>query len=517
MAISKKNVISGAISLSLLMNTSGCSTIKEHATLISSCAWGTLIGTVGGAIAGKGDPTYMMIGAGVGLITGCGAGYYLENREKQLAKQAAEVGFQSNFERIEANDEHGVRFSSDANDDVIASQISISTERPMFASGKDRVTNRKDLAKLDQFLSGYIQTLDGTSKVFVVGHTDSSGSAKFNQQLSEKRALFIAKRMKNLGLDKNRIFLEGVGENQPIASNANEIGKAQNRRFEIIDVFSDSIASKAMSLKNVMMVSEVKKQRLSNVMTDEALDKMAIMKLTKQSAQKKEELKAHLLTSNLPEKSDKTTLPTNPILDRNPLQLSGKPFDQVVSSHLLSDKLGVYHDDSWSFISKAQASTFTTIESCATSEPKAKSNVYPLGDTTKLQSTSEYLPTLFGTKWYGSVEASGSLSKTMVILGPIFVDKDTYEADGSPELVIIPNWKKANKEGKSYRYDLDVETYRGNNTVLYRAYPKNKNALVDCADFIFSSKGSKHTELAEVIYTSRKTKFSSSLDIQTIL
>lgn len=79
-----------------------------------------------------------------------------------------------------------------------------------------------------------------TAMVVVVGHADSRGAAKYNQTLSEKRALVVAQALsKSLNLDMSRIAVEGRGESDPVASNATEEGRAQNRRVEIISPAMD--------------------------------------------------------------------------------------------------------------------------------------------------------------------------------------------------------------------------------------------------------------------------------------
>ncbi|HJV07538.1 OmpA family protein [Paludibacterium denitrificans] len=70
--------------------------------------------------------------------------------------------------------------------------------------------------------------------VVIEGHTDNTGSAELNQDLSELRALSVMKELVNRGVAKNRIKAVGYGMNRPIASNATASGRQQNRRTEII-------------------------------------------------------------------------------------------------------------------------------------------------------------------------------------------------------------------------------------------------------------------------------------------
>ncbi len=68
--------------------------------------------------------------------------------------------------------------------------------------------------------------------VEIVGHTDSSGDAGTNQLLSEDRAVAVVDRLVSLGVDEARLSARGAGENEPIADNETDEGKAANRRIE---------------------------------------------------------------------------------------------------------------------------------------------------------------------------------------------------------------------------------------------------------------------------------------------
>jgi len=71
-------------------------------------------------------------------------------------------------------------------------------------------------------------------RVTVEGHTDSVGSAAYNQKLSERRAQAVKRYLVRQGIDPSRITTEGYGKSRPIASNETEEGRAQNRRADII-------------------------------------------------------------------------------------------------------------------------------------------------------------------------------------------------------------------------------------------------------------------------------------------
>ena len=90
-------------------------------------------------------------------------------------------------------------------------------------------------------LSNY-QLLDNTlnqlreypqSQVMVIGHTDSTGSRKYNQWMSERRAKSVANYFSSNGIDARRINTLGKGEDNPIANNNTLSGRAMNRRVEM--------------------------------------------------------------------------------------------------------------------------------------------------------------------------------------------------------------------------------------------------------------------------------------------
>ncbi len=69
--------------------------------------------------------------------------------------------------------------------------------------------------------------------VIAVGHTDSIGAADYNQRLSVRRAEAVKSHLVSQGIEANRIYTEGKGESQPVASNQTRDGRAKNRRVEI--------------------------------------------------------------------------------------------------------------------------------------------------------------------------------------------------------------------------------------------------------------------------------------------
>ncbi len=100
----------------------------------------------------------------------------------------------------------------------------------LFDTGKSSIKSQSAavLGDIIKILKEY-----PTSKFTVEGHTDSVGSEKLNQRLSDARANSVKEYLVEHGIDPFRLSALGLGESKPIASNATAKGRAENRRVEI--------------------------------------------------------------------------------------------------------------------------------------------------------------------------------------------------------------------------------------------------------------------------------------------
>lgn len=81
---------------------------------------------------------------------------------------------------------------------------------------------------------GDVMTQNPNRTVLVEGFTDSTGSADYNQNLSQERATAVANALTQMGVARDRISMRGYGKAYPVASNDNAAGRQQNRRVEIV-------------------------------------------------------------------------------------------------------------------------------------------------------------------------------------------------------------------------------------------------------------------------------------------
>lgn len=84
-------------------------------------------------------------------------------------------------------------------------------------------------------LTDLVSKLQGTDieVILATGHTDSIGSDAYNQKLSIRRAQAVKAFLVSKGMKADRIFTDGKGEKQPVASNQTREGRAKNRRVEV--------------------------------------------------------------------------------------------------------------------------------------------------------------------------------------------------------------------------------------------------------------------------------------------
>ena len=89
--------------------------------------------------------------------------------------------------------------------------------------------SERKIAKVAQFMNEYPE-----KSVVIEGHTDSTGDDMYNQNLSARRADAVKLALVMKGVEAERILTRGLGENVPVASNGDSVGRQQNRRVEII-------------------------------------------------------------------------------------------------------------------------------------------------------------------------------------------------------------------------------------------------------------------------------------------
>lgn len=207
----RKLIITGIV---IVLSTTLFSCVSMQTKQQKGTVAGAGVGAVVGALLGQvigGDTEATLIGAGLGValggIAGNQVGKYMDQQEQELrnaiaASEAASIRREQDILRV--------TFKRDAYFDYNSSRL-----KPGVYP---------ELERISDILNKYHH-----SRIEVAGHTDTKGSKKYNQKLSEQRAQSVAKQLIYNGVTAQRIMTIGYGESRPISSN-----DAMNRRVEIL-------------------------------------------------------------------------------------------------------------------------------------------------------------------------------------------------------------------------------------------------------------------------------------------
>ncbi len=175
---------------------------------------GAGIGALAGILTGDGGKDKLdraVVGAAIGGLAG---GVVGSNLDRQARELQAEIS------------DSRIRIINEGNQLRV-----VMPEGILFATNSDVVQGaiQNDLYAVADNLNRYPET-----RVEVIGHTDNTGSAAYNQDLSQRRAMSVAAILRGAGVSGGRVVAYGRGEDMPVASNLTPEGRAQNRRVEIL-------------------------------------------------------------------------------------------------------------------------------------------------------------------------------------------------------------------------------------------------------------------------------------------
>ena len=207
----------------LLIGTTTVAVFMAGCANMTETQRNTAIGAGAGAVVGglAGDGKGAAIGAGVGALGGYAWSRYMENKRQQMQAATAGTGVQ-----VTQTSDNQLKLH-------IPNDIS-------FATGRADIEPRLRPI-LDQFAQGLGQQ-PGT-EVTIVGHADSTGTDAINNPLSLARANSVRDYLVSRGADSRIIRTDGRGSREPVASNATDAGRAQNRRVEIFLAERASVAT----------------------------------------------------------------------------------------------------------------------------------------------------------------------------------------------------------------------------------------------------------------------------------
>jgi outer membrane protein OmpA-like peptidoglycan-associated protein len=196
----------------LILALTGCAQTQQAARTKTGqgAAIGAAAGVLAGAVIGHQSGnrrTGAVIGGLAGAAIGGGIGYKLDQQAKEL-QQIKNAEVRREEDRLVVTMSEAILF--DRNSTAMKSGA------------------KQQLEKMAEVMARYPE-----NDILVTGHTDNTGSEKYNQDLSERRAKTVKNYLILKGISAGRITSMGFGETMPVASNATPEGRQKNRRVEI--------------------------------------------------------------------------------------------------------------------------------------------------------------------------------------------------------------------------------------------------------------------------------------------
>lgn len=470
-AILRPTALAVAISLGL----SGCASIDKGLGSTSgttACALGGIAGAIiGGGLAAAAGKN-VGAGAAVGAAVGCGATYLYQQRVKRLQAIAKEEGIDIQVTELQAAAPAGQAAQPSAAPAVVGIEAQVQ-DSSMFDVGSARVTvdGQRQLRKIAQALAdGRNDPKNAGKKILVVGHTDATGSAEFNQRLSEQRARAVGGILAEVGIPVGDIYYQGAGASRPLADNASEAGRAKNRRVEMTEVDSQQL-----------LVERVRAERNNPKYLAHGTARPAADKPARTSAKP-----APLPVPQV--QSEETVEAAQP----SGISLPGKGGIDFGGSPVLSTTSTLAQGI------KPKASTFSLISpayaavpasSCIGDMPRSEGEVKNLATGAPLgePETTDYLPGMNGRPW-GKV-----VNGHVALVGPVSILRENALVVAQPQMQFIANYKAGGKK-QSATFPGVANAYEGEDKVLYRVFAADPaTSPVTCMDIVFDKRSGAAT------------------------
>jgi outer membrane protein OmpA-like peptidoglycan-associated protein len=201
----RNGVVAAVLCLSIaLIGCSASNAVKGGAI---GAGGGAVVGGVIGNAAGN-TALGAIIGAAVGGTAGAIIGNNMDKRAEEMRQDLANAKVERVGEGIKITFDSGILFVTNSSELQPAAKANIES--------------------LSKILNKYPDT-----NILIEGDTDNEGTKEYNQQLSERRAQSVADHQKGQGVAGSRISTVGLGELNPVTSNATAAGRQLNRRVEV--------------------------------------------------------------------------------------------------------------------------------------------------------------------------------------------------------------------------------------------------------------------------------------------
>ncbi len=456
-----------ATSLSLAACASMDQAGRDYGTVIG-CTGGALLGAVVGAAVDQ--KSGAITGAAVGLGLGCAVGYAWQSRLQELERVAREENLRMQLETLRTQAPPQTGKSTGALEDVgIVAQVQ---DQGMFPVGSAQLTpdGRRQVEKLAQVFRQQLGAADSSRAILVVGHTDATGTAEFNQRLSEQRARTVGAVLAQAGINPANIYYQGAGASRPIADNQTESGRAANRRVEIVEVSSADI------LKLRVAQEQANPRYLVHGTRTDSSDMTPVP--SRAAPQKRAAAKEKVPASAQPKSTAKTSTPTAPPAA---IDFGGAPASSV--AWMPTDVITPKRSGSF-LVSSAQASELP-VRSCNEDRPRVAGAVKNLASGAELEqhATRAYLANMNGRPW------SGVVNGHQVTLSPVAVLRDSAQVAAQPNVLVVKDFERGNRNAA--KFTALANAYEGEDSILYRVFVQESGAPLSCIDVAMSKDSGK--------------------------
>lgn len=209
----------------------GCS--QQFGATETGALAGTALGAGLGAIVGHETGHTgggIAIGSAAGALAGALLGSQTDKQQSAIDQRNARLEQQ---ERQLAENRRLIDQLRSRGADARSTGRGVVVNLPDVLFDFDRARLTADAVQVTNGIADVLKDVKGRY-IAVEGHTDSVGTAQYNQRLSEQRAWAVADELVARGLPKRNIAVRGFGESVPVASNATSTGRQNNRRVEVI-------------------------------------------------------------------------------------------------------------------------------------------------------------------------------------------------------------------------------------------------------------------------------------------
>jgi outer membrane protein OmpA-like peptidoglycan-associated protein len=208
-----KKLISATLTVLLFATTAFAQSTDDHAKAKKGAIIGAIAGALaGGVISNNRDGHSGKRGAIVGGLAGTAAGAIVGAMMDKQERQLRQI--------------NGVDVTRTADN-----ELKVTVKNDVLFDYNSAGLRRESRASLREMANVFEQYPNTT--IAVLGFTDSTGSATYNERLSERRADSVASYVESLGVRSSRIDTIGYGESRPRATNNTPSGRQLNRRVEI--------------------------------------------------------------------------------------------------------------------------------------------------------------------------------------------------------------------------------------------------------------------------------------------